>query len=243
MQAAPSSPPYCSYNRYEACNTALMHDSCSPQHASAPCGKGRGRRGTWICQRGLAGACGCAQSLTLRVWASITGPTYRYVPCQLRYVLLLRPACALPLQDGSVLVGDEAVRAAESDPANVLYGIKRLMGRSYRYDDGCRSRSRSRRPLTSVSTEPAAGTQHVVNMQLSCPLTLNRQVGPSPSASRSSAVRRSSSMSCRQYELANLPRPSLTGRPLRRRHTTTAPPPPPPPAAPPAPPASTWRHS
>lgn len=38
-------------------------------------------------------------------------------------------------QDGSILVGHEAEAAAHSDPANTFYGIKRLMGRTYRYDD------------------------------------------------------------------------------------------------------------
>ncbi|EFJ42218.1 heat shock protein Hsp70F [Volvox carteri f. nagariensis] len=42
------------------------------------------------------------------------------------------PSVVFVRQDGSVLVGEEAAAAAESDPANAFYGIKRLMGRTYR---------------------------------------------------------------------------------------------------------------
>ncbi|GLC58990.1 hypothetical protein PLESTB_001430400 [Pleodorina starrii] len=41
------------------------------------------------------------------------------------------PSVVFVRQDGTVLVGEEAAAAAESDPANAFYGIKRLMGRTY----------------------------------------------------------------------------------------------------------------
>ncbi|GIL51867.1 hypothetical protein Vafri_7780 [Volvox africanus] len=63
---------------------------------------------------------------------AVAGPDGRPVVVEDEAGRVVIPSVVFVNQDGTVLVGEEAAAAAEKDPANAFYGIKRLMGRTYR---------------------------------------------------------------------------------------------------------------
>ncbi|GLI63686.1 hypothetical protein VaNZ11_006685 [Volvox africanus] len=63
---------------------------------------------------------------------AVAGPDGRPVVVEDEAGRAVIPSVVFVKQDGTVLVGEEAAAAAETDPANAVYGIKRLMGRTYR---------------------------------------------------------------------------------------------------------------
>ncbi|KXZ45707.1 hypothetical protein GPECTOR_51g692 [Gonium pectorale] len=62
---------------------------------------------------------------------AVAGPDGRPVVVEDEAGPAVIPSVVFVQQDGRVLVGEAAAAAAESDPANAFYGVKRLMGRSY----------------------------------------------------------------------------------------------------------------